>query len=232
MSNFIAESPLLQEAKILKIEPTRAIFRCVIQTGDEINRNKRMYPKSVLEQGMDDRKHQMRTKSFMGELDHPLPSGAAQADTMRQTTVLLKEVSHYIKDYEWQGNKLIGDMETATTPNGKTLLALLRDKSTIGFSMRGLAELERHKDHSVVKGPCTILSYDAVSTPSHSGAIVSFNEMVFENTLFESNGSITTESCNIQEGKNTVCFNGQCYLVEYFDKLVDTGVINFFKRWV
>jgi hypothetical protein len=100
MSNFIIESPILQEAKIIKSEPKRAKYRCVLQTSNTLNRNKRIYPKPVLEQGMNDRRNQMNTKSFYGELDHPLSSGNSQVDGMRQTTVLLKEVSHYITNYE------------------------------------------------------------------------------------------------------------------------------------
>jgi hypothetical protein len=123
-------------------------------------------------------------------------------------------------------------METATTKNGQILFALLRDNSTVGFSMRGMAELERKQDHSIVKGPATIISYDAVSQPSHSSATVSFDEMVFENNIYQPDGKIITESCNIQEGQDVTCVNGVCFLNEYFDKLIETKRIQFFERWI
>lgn len=234
MSNLILESPILQEVQFVKQDATRCRFKCVLQTSDDLNRNKRIYPKDVLEQGMNDKRDQMKTKSFYGELDHPMSKGDPHVDGQRQTTVMLKEVSHYITEYEWNGNKLIAKMETATTPNGKILFALIRDNSTVGFSMRGLAELDRKQDHSIVKGPLTIISYDSVSTPSHSASVVNFNEMTFEseNIIQNKNGNIITEMCNIQEGLDTVCFNGKCFLNEYFDRLVETKTIQFFNRWI
>ena len=40
-------------------------------------------------------------------------------------------------------------METTSTPKGAILHGLLKDKTGVGFSMRGLAELERLTDHNV-----------------------------------------------------------------------------------
>ena len=48
MQNFIMESPILQEAEIIKSKPNKAIYRMVLQTCDEVNQNKRMYPKKVI----------------------------------------------------------------------------------------------------------------------------------------------------------------------------------------
>ena len=53
MPKFIAESAILQEAEIIKSDPKKAIFRMTMQTVDEPNQNKRIYPRSVLSEGMD-----------------------------------------------------------------------------------------------------------------------------------------------------------------------------------
>jgi len=76
-----------------------------------------------------------------------LPTTNEQIDGIRQTTVSLKEVSHIIRDYEFRKNHLVGEMETTSTPNGQILFGLLQDKTGVGFSMRGLAELERGTDN-------------------------------------------------------------------------------------
>ncbi|MHA1868762.1 MAG: hypothetical protein B6I17_03850 [Tenericutes bacterium 4572_104] len=220
MSSLIIEQSIFSEAKIVKSTPSKAIFRCPIQSVDEVNQNNRLYPSSVLKEGMGNCKSRMNRRAFYSELDHPLPTANEQIDGIRQTTVSLKEVSHIVRDYDFKGNHLIGEMETTSTPNGGILFGLLKDKTGVGFSMRGLAELERGPDHSIVKSPLTIIAFDAVSMPSHRSAIVDFNEMKFEhNVLFESESGL-------------VCFNGRCFMPEYFDKLIETKMIRFFDKWI
>jgi hypothetical protein len=218
MPHFIAEKALLQEAEILKRTPDKARFRMILQTVDERNQNKRVYPRDVIVGALDDCEARMKRRAFLGELDHPFPQGNHEFDTVRQTTVSLKEVSHIILSYGFEGNKLIGELETTTTTNGKNLLGLLIDKSGIGMSMRGMAELERRDGTNYVKDPLLIIAYDAVSLPSHAAAVVDFNEMKFERRM-------------IQESANMVCVNGKCFLPNYFDKLVESKVITFFKEW-
>jgi len=223
MSHFIIESAILQEAEIKKQEPGKAIFRMTMQTVDEVNQNKRIYPKDAITEALKECEGRMKSRAFLGELDHPIPTGNS-FDEVRQTTVLLKEVSHLIRDYDIRGNRLVGELETTSTPNGGRLLGLLKDKCGIGLSMRGMAELERRNDGiNVVKKPLLVITYDSVSTPSHSEATVDFNEMTFEsyNVLLENSGS------------QTICTpDGRCYLSNYFDKLVENKMIKFFKRWV
>jgi len=222
MSHFFIESAIIQEAKIVREEPGKAIFRMVLQTADQVNQNKRLYPQAVLAEGMKDVESRMIRRAFLGELDHPVPTGN-QFDEVRQTTVMLKEVSHLIRDYDWKGKQLIGELETTNTPNGAILLGLLRDRSGIGMSMRGMASLKRMREHNLVEGPLMIITYDGVSLPSHSDAVVDFKEMKFENK------SLLIENC----GCGTVCTaDGTCYLSSYFDKLVETRMIQFFETWV
>jgi hypothetical protein len=218
--NLIIEQSLFSEAEIVRTTPTKAIFRCPIQTVDEVNQNHRLYPSGVLKEGMGQCGSRMNRRAFYSELDHPLPTGNDQVDGIRQTTVSLEKVSHIIRDYDFKGNQLVGEMETTSTPNGGILFGLLRDQTGVGFSMRGLAELERLQDHNIVKSPLTIIAFDAVSMPSHRAAVVDFNEMKFEqNMLFESASGV-------------VCLNGRCFMPDYFDKLIENKVITFFDRWV
>jgi len=218
--NLIIEQSVFSEAEVVRTTPTKAIFRCPIQTVDEVNQNHRLYPSGVLKEGMGNCNSRMKRRAFYSELDHPLPSGNEQVDGIRQTTVSLEKVSHIIRDYEFKNNQLVGEMETTSTPNGGILFGLLKDNTGVGFSMRGLAELERLQDYNQVKSPLTIIAFDAVSMPSHRAAVVDFNEMKFEqNMLFESASGV-------------VCMNGKCFMPNYFDKLVETKMINFFDKWV
>lgn len=220
-AHFISEGAIFQEAEIINQTPSKAIFRMVLQDSDIINQNKRLYPHSVLSEAMGNCEERMKRKAFFGELDHPVPKGNQSYDGVRQTTVSLKEVSHYIRAYEWRNNQLIGEIETASTRNGKTLFGLLKDNSGVGMSMRGLAELERLQDHNLVKGPLMIIAFDSVSLPSHKSALVNFSDMRFEShALLE------------HQNAKLICLNGQCFLPNYFDKLVESKVINFFDTWI
>ena len=220
MSSLIIEGTLFSEATMVKETPSKAIFRCPIQTVDEVNQNNRLYPSGVLKEGMGSCDGRMKRRAFYSELDHPLPTGNNNVDGIRQTTVSLEKVSHIIRDYEFRNNTLVGEMETTSTPNGGILLGLLKDKTGVGFSMRGLAELERKQDFNEVRSPLTIIAFDAVSMPSHKAAVVDFNEMKFEHTaLFES-------------ASGMVCLNGRCFMPNYFDKLIERKTIQFFERWI
>lgn len=190
MPKFINEGAIFQEAHVVKSDPKKAIFRMTMQEAEEVNQNKRRYPKSVLESGMQGCRGRMEKRAFLGEMDHPVPTGQETFDGIRQTTVALRDVSHMIRDYEFQGNRLVGELETLDTPNGKILLGLLKDKSGIGLSMRGMAELDRQGGVNIVKAPLYIITFDAVSLPSHKGAVVDFNEMRFESL------NVITESCS------------------------------------
>ena len=219
MPYFIAESAIFQEAAVVKEVPGKAIFRMTLQTCDEINQNKRLYPAEVMRKAMNECDARIKRKAFFGEMDHPIPAGNQQFDGIRQTMVSLERVSHYIRDYDFNGNRLVGEIETASTPKGQILLGLIRDKSGIGMSMRGMAELDRLQEHNIVKDPLMIVGYDSVSLPSHKSAIVDFNEMKFESAM-------------LTESQSMICYNGRCFLPNYFDKLVESKMISFFDRWV
>jgi len=219
MSALIIEQSIFSEATVVKSTPGKAIFSCPIQTVDEVNQNNRMYPSGVLAEGMGSCDDRMKRRAFYSELDHPIPSGNDQVDGVRQTTVSLKEVSHIIRSYEFKNNMLFGEMETTSTPNGNILLGLLNDKTGVGFSMRGLAELDRKQDYNEVKSPLTIIAFDAVSMPSHKSAVVDFNEMTFESHL-------------LMEDKGMICVGDRCFMPDYFDRLIENKVIQFFDRWI
>jgi len=221
MPHFIAEGAIFQEAEVIQKRPDKAIFRMTLQTCDEINKNRRMYPQQAMTNAMGDCKERMSRKAFYGEMDHPIPKGNQNFDSVRQTMVSLKEVSHYIRDFEFRGNILVGECETASTPNGDILFGLIKDQSGVGMSMRGMAELERKSDYNLVKDPLMIVSYDSVSLPSHQAAVVDFTEMQFESQMI-------TESA--QSG--IICYGDKCFMPNYFDKLVETKMIQFFEKWV
>ena len=222
MSNsaLIIESALYQEPELIKQGSSKAIFRMLLQDCDTKNQNNRIYPKKVLAEAMTECSERMRRRAFLCELDHPLITGNDEVDGMRQTTVQLSNASHVIRDFNFDGNKLVGELETLTTPSGRILFNLLRDKVGLGVSMRGMATLKKENGVNIVEGPLTIISYDAVSSPSHKAAVVNFEEMKFESMSM------------LKESKNVICVGGKCFLPDYMDKLIEKKIITFYDRWL
>lgn len=235
MTYFITES-IIQEANVVKSNASKAIFWMAVQDADSKNENKRIYPFEVLNKAVNNVMSYVRNRCFYGELDHPVPTNDDQFNEVRQTTVLLKESSHIITDFKWKGKVLYGKFETLSNTPGKELLALVKDRTRIGTSMRGLAELERTPQGvSYVKDPLYLVSYDCVSKPSHSNAVVDEKSINFENIIQDKSKRevIFESSINERADNQLVCTeDGRCFLADYLDKLIEQKTINFIKeKW-
>jgi hypothetical protein len=134
----------------------------------------------VLSEAMQGLNDKIQSRACFNELDHPIKKGDRNFDLQRQTTVMLDRVSHLITEYYFDGNKLMATIETTRTTCGMILYGLIKDRTGVGFSMRGMGELEKVGDVYDVKSPLTIICFDGVSNPSHKSAVVNFNEVTFE----------------------------------------------------
>lgn len=228
--NIIVESPVIgHPMEIKKKSDDKVRFNAVLQTTGDINRNFRSYDKETLQESIDKIYDRIKGREFLGELDHPIDSNPS-----RQVTVSFKEVSHLILDMGWDGNKLIGVLETASTPNGYILNNLItKDKVPVGFSYRGMGDVKQISESSgrpvyKVVGPLTTITWDSVSFPSHKEAKIteiteSVNRAIMEsidpmNITYESNDYICLE-------------NGICVLPNTFDKLVEQRINNLRNRF-
>lgn len=233
MTYFITES-ITQEANVVKSNANKAIFWMAVQDADTQNRNKRIYPFNVLNGAINNCMTYVRNRCFYGELDHPIPTSDDQFNEVRQTTVLLKESSHIITDFQWKGKVLFGKFETLSNTPGKEALALVRDRTRIGTSMRGLAELERSPQGiSYVKDPLHIISFDLVSHPSHQTAVIDEKDVKFESIVSDRKKKEMVFESNITERADNqlVCTeDGKCFLADYLDKLIEQKTVDFIKE--
>ena len=152
-SNILIESAIFaRPEKVKKYTDGKVVFEAFLQEADAKNQNKRVYPKDVLDESMEKITLKIQRRSFLGELDHPITQ-----DQVRQTTVLYKEASHIIREWSWEGSMIKGIIETTPyTPNGKIMSGLIYDKVPIGFSLRGLADLEDFGTYQKVLSPLEI----------------------------------------------------------------------------
>lgn len=201
--------------KIKKYLDGKVIFETYLQEAEEKNQNKRVYPKRVLQDGLAKITGKIKRRSFLGELDHPIST-----NQVRQTTVEYKMVSHIIREVGWDGNLLRGVLETTPyTENGKILSGLILDKVTVGFSLRGLADVQDSGGYQMVMSPLIMIGYDAVSEPSNARATIQeVRQEHFVHVLHESANMIH-------------CDNGKCYLPDFFDQLVEQKIIKLADKY-
>ncbi len=197
-------SDIKQKIDIVKQLPNKVKFNAILQSCDLFNRNKRNYPLRVMREGLEVIRPRLKEKTFGGTLDHPIPSSSNEdANWMQHVTYLYKDASHAITNIWIEDNLIKGTIETLSTPNGRTLAGLINDGVKVGFSLRAISDnIERTSQGDIVGAPITIISYDAVSFPSHPEAHIT---------------EITATESALQQ-TNMQCENGLCYLTEHYKK--------------
>ena len=154
-------------------------IRGVFQRADEANKNKRIYPRDLLEREMNRLAESISGRSLLGELDHPA-----------YDNVKLSNVSHLVTKLEMKGSEMIGEAEILSTPAGQVVRALIRDGVAVGISSRGSGSLsEDAAGNSYVNEDFKLTTFDLVADPSTRGAYPGLAEST---RLIE---SLVTETC-------------------------------------
>ena len=159
-------------------------FKSLIQDGNSLNRNKRIYPTDVISEAI---RHEhvvekMSANAFLGEMNHPM-----EKTVERQTFVDGNNASHIIKSVEQRGDCFYGIIETTANQVGTDYMNMIKyNDLRAAFSMRGLAAMTKKKFrpqnsykeemHNVIVSPLRIICYDAVTIPSHRNAYMELSE--------------------------------------------------------
>ena len=174
---------LLVETHILKYHPvkltegvndsaTNFIVEGILATAEVKNGNGRYYSRSLWDREMNKYKELVDQRRSIGELDHP-----------ESTVINLKNVSHLISEYWWDGDQVMGKIEILPTPSGNILRELIKSGVTVGVSSRGMGSLEQKGSVMEVQEDFELLCWDFVSTPSNPGSYMSLVKEGKENFL-------------------------------------------------
>ena len=142
----------------------KLIVRGVLQRAEAKNQNGRIYPREILvREAKKYTKEFIKQRRAMGELDHP-----------ESSVVNLSNVSHNIKEMNWEGNNLLGTVEVLSTPSGNILKELFKSGIKLGISSRGMGSVETIKEDDVqqVGNDFELIAFDFVSNPSTHGAFM------------------------------------------------------------
>ena len=164
----------------------------ILATCEVKNGNGRYYKKELWDREMEKYDQLVKERRSMGELDHP-----------ESTVINLKNVSHLVTDYGWDGDQLMGKIEILPTPSGNILKELIKNGVTVGVSSRGMGSLEQNGSVMEVQDDFELLCWDFVSTPSNPGSFMS--------VLQEGKQTITYDYTNVNKIIHEIlCSKGSC----------------------
>jgi len=194
---------LLIETHTVKISPSQLtenvnedngnlMVEGILATAEVKNGNGRYYSKALWDREMDKYNELIEQRRSMGELDHP-----------ESTVINLKNVSHLITEYFWDGDNVIGKIEILPTPSGNILKELIKNGITVGVSSRGMGSLEDRGGVMEVQDDFELLCWDFVSTPSNPGS--------YMHTLNEGKNVVTYDYTNVNKVIHEIlCSKGNC----------------------
>ncbi len=194
---------LLIETHTIKVSPSQLtenvnrengnlMVEGILATAEQKNGNNRYYRRKIWDREMEKYDQLVQERRSMGELDHP-----------ESTVINLKNVSHLVTDYGWDGDQLIGKIEILPTPSGNILKELIKNGVTVGVSSRGMGSLEQNGSVMEVQDDFELLCWDFVSTPSNPGSFMS--------VLQEGKETITYDYSKVNKVLHEIlCSKGSC----------------------
>jgi hypothetical protein len=183
----------LSFAEGIKSERGLPVVEGILATCEVKNGNGRYYSKELWDREMEKYKELIDEHRAVGELDHP-----------EDSVVNLKNVSHNVTDYWWDGDNVIGKIEILPTPSGNILKALIENGITVGVSSRGMGSLKPMGEVQEVQDDFQLLCWDFVSTPSNPG---SYMHLVKEGLNVDTSNTYTKVNSIITE---ILCSKGNC----------------------
>lgn len=197
---------LLIETHYLNISPQQLnenlssdgniVVEGVLATAEVKNGNGRYYSRELWERELNKYSQLIEDRRSMGELDHP-----------ESQVINLRNVSHLITEFGWDGDNVIGKIEILPTPSGNIVKALLENGIKIAVSSRGMGSLEEKEGILEVQDDFDLLGWDIVSTPS--------NENSYMHVIKEGKEEIIYDYSRVNEILTEIlCAKGTCPIPE------------------
>ena len=136
------------------------IIRGKFQEAERQNKNKRVYPHSVLMPQVEALQNAIKENKLVGELDHPSDS-----------IIHFENASHIITKLWWEDKCLMGEARILNTPAGKILESLIAEGIKVGISSRGVGSGQMNREGiTVINDGFKLITFDIVADPSTPGA--------------------------------------------------------------
>ena len=89
-------------------------FRDVVLEADKPNKNKRTYPRAVLERIVENCRDVVLVRAMYGQMGHS-----------DDAVIHFSQISHLVTDLSLDGDKMVAEIETTSTPQGLVLEQLI-----------------------------------------------------------------------------------------------------------
>ena len=130
---------------------------------DTKNRNRRIYPKSVMESALNDYDSGYISKNrALGEMSHP----------QNRLSIDPERACILVNELHTCGNDILGKAKVLQTPMGNVLRGLIQDGVSIGVSSRGAGSVTLKEGVNYVGNDFRFAAFDVVSDPSCAIAFV------------------------------------------------------------
>ena len=183
----------------------------IFAQAEKKNRNRRIYPKKVLEAAIDKYvTDYVKQNRAMGELNHP-----------QNCMVDPERACMLIKSLEWNGNDVYGRAKILNTEKGKLVRTLIEDGVQLGVSTRGVGSIVEKSGDKYVGEDYTIHAIDCVSNPS---GIDCWVDGILENVEFYLENGVLNE-CTVEEYLKRTRIGDMKRLQEDFKNFMDSLVI-------
>ena len=134
----------------------------IFMQADKVNRNRRVYPKDILEGAVSRYVNEYVNKGrAVGELNHP-----------DGPTINLDKVSHRITELKWNGSDVYGKALILNTPMGNIAKGLIEGGCQLGVSSRGMGSVSQKNGVTTVNDDFMLSTVDIVQDPSAPSAFV------------------------------------------------------------
>jgi len=138
------------------------VIEGIFMQADKLNRNRRVYPKAILENAVSKYVSEYVNKGrAVGELNHP-----------EGPSINLDKVSHRITELTWKGNDVYGKALILNTPMGNIAKGLLEGGCQLGVSSRGMGSVSQKEGVTTVNDDFLLATVDIVQDPSAPSAFV------------------------------------------------------------
>ncbi|QXN67889.1 hypothetical protein FPHOBKDP_00135 [Listeria phage LPJP1] len=162
---IIMESVTESKPKIIDKTLNNVLFETELQEADAPEQKNRIYDRRAIDEAIQNPivQEKIKNRTFFGEAGHPL-----NTDNRRQLYIDQRNISHIVTEAKFDGNRLIGRVETADTSVGRDMKGLINQGSKAAFSMRGIGNIIKPDGkYQRVHSPLMICCYDWVVIPSH-----------------------------------------------------------------
>lgn len=163
-------------------------MKVTLQEKDVVNNNRRSYDEEILKLIVAQLGPKATERKLLAELDHPIQQvDDIQEKLKRTATISLGRACLLFTKLEFDSKYIVAECETLTTEKGKILYSLIKDKVVFGFSLRALGSTKTMPNGiiKVLLDGFKAITFDVVSNPSHSNAVVTefINESTFDGVI-------------------------------------------------